>query len=150
MFIIIFLFLLIYKNSEFNNWKDFIYSAFHFDKTLEGHYVMERRKGDNPVPDNLDEYLNDLQMQALQRLESMGYNLKFVRRPLFLDVIAVVSNPQNHKIAMLKVDGSIDFFPDIQLRDWDSENTIPELKQIAGRSKVLMTIDTRSSTKSKG
>ena len=119
-------------------------------KTLEGHYVMERRKGDNPVPDNLDEYLNDLQMQALQRLESMGYKLKFVRRPLFLDVIAVVSNPQNHKIAMLKVDGSIDFFPDIQLRDWDSENTIPELKQIAGRSKVLMTIDTRSSTKSKG
>jgi hypothetical protein len=80
-------------------------------KTLEAHYAVDRRKGDKPIPDNIEEYLNDLQMQAVQRLESIGYKLKFVRRPLFLDVIAVVSNPQEHKIAMLKVDGSIDFFP---------------------------------------
>jgi hypothetical protein len=113
-------------------------------KSLAGYPVVERRKGDKPIPDNLDEYLNELQMQVLQRLESMGYKLKFVRRPLFLDVIAVVSNPQEHKIAMLKADGSIDFFPDLKLRDWDSENTLTELKQIAGRSKVLLTIDTKN------
>ncbi len=109
------------------------------------HDAVDRRKGDKPVPDNLEEYLNDFQIQALRRLESLGYKLRFVRRPLFKDVIAVVSNPQYHKIGMLKEDGSLDVFPDIQLRDWDSDKVIRKLELIAGGSRRILTIHTHKS-----
>jgi len=53
---------------------------------------VEKRRGDSPVPDNLEDYLNGEQMTALRQIQAFGWELKFVRRPLFQEPIAVIIN----------------------------------------------------------
>ena len=61
----------------------------------------------NPIPNNLDQILNKLQMATLQRLEEFGWHLWFVRRPLFQTVVAIVVDTINHVTALLEEDGSM-------------------------------------------
>jgi hypothetical protein len=69
--------------------------------------VRDNRKGRNPVPEELDTVLNNLQLQALEKIQRFGWKLKFVRRPLFQEVMPVISNPHNTKFAVLECDGDI-------------------------------------------
>ena len=76
----------------------------------------ERRKGMAPVPDDLHEFLNDAQMLSLQKLEGFGWNLEFVRRPLFQEVVPVLLHPDNGSLGVMRDDGTLDLQADIQLR----------------------------------
>jgi hypothetical protein len=69
--------------------------------------VRDNRKGRNPIPEELDTVLNNLQLQALEKIERFGWKLKFVRRPLFQEVTPVISNPHNTQHAVLECDGDI-------------------------------------------
>ncbi|MCU7906373.1 MAG: hypothetical protein KZQ76_11140 [Candidatus Thiodiazotropha sp. (ex Epidulcina cf. delphinae)] len=73
--------------------------------------VIEHRRGEKPVPSNIDEFLNDVQLLALQKVEKFGWKLKFVRRPLFQDVVAVVSSPNDDRIGVLEMSGEINLGP---------------------------------------
>lgn len=74
----------------------------------------ERRKGVDPIPDNLSEYLNKAQQGTLHYMEDYGWNLKFVRRPLFLEPIPILYHPDNNIYSALNEDGSLN--PDIHVR----------------------------------
>ena len=56
------------------------------------------------------------QLSSLQKLEGFGWNLQFVRRPLFQQVIPVMLHPDNGTLCVMRDDGTLDSQPDIQLR----------------------------------
>jgi hypothetical protein len=76
----------------------------------------EKRRGDNPVPDQGIEMLTELQRLALLRIEGFGWRLHFIRRPLFQDPVAVVVDGAGQKIGVLEEDGRINMDPDIKVR----------------------------------
>ena len=74
---------------------------------MYGNVANDKRTGQEPVPANLGECLNDLQMGPLHRIEEFGWRLWFIRRPLFQDVIAVVANSAESDTAVIETDGTI-------------------------------------------
>lgn len=79
--------------------------------------TTEKRKGEKPVPDDLDNYLNEEQREVLERIEAFGWHLKFIRRPLFQQPVAVVINSHGNSIGVLEEDGRLNIESDIILRD---------------------------------
>lgn len=77
----------------------------------------EKRKGQDPIPDHLDSYLNEAQMDQLHTIERFGWKLKFVRRPPFQQVVVVVANQDGSSIGILEEDGRVNLEPDIIIRD---------------------------------
>ena len=78
----------------------------------------EKRKGDKPIPDNLKEYLNDAQRAELHIIEGFGWDLKYVRRPLFQDPVLVVSNSDGSAVGTLESNGELNLEPNIKIRNW--------------------------------
>ncbi len=76
----------------------------------------ENRGASKPVPDKLNETLNELQMLALRRIESFGWELRFVRRAGLPNPIPVVSNAEGTTIGVLEEDGRVSLEHDIRLR----------------------------------
>ncbi len=88
---------------------------------------MEKRTGESAVPDNLEDYLNGEQIKALRQIENFGWELKFVRRPLFQEPIAVIINTDGDRVGTLEADGRIDLQQNFELRqgtmDPDDDDT---------------------------
>lgn len=80
------------------------------------HVVDDRRGIQKAVPIDLGRYLNELQLLALHSLESFGWHLWFVRRPLFMQPIVVVANPESTQHAVLEEDGSVNLKPQLHIR----------------------------------
>jgi hypothetical protein len=78
--------------------------------------VRERRVGVLPIPDDLKEVLNDAQLQALQAIDGMGWELQFVRRPLFQGVVPVIVNSEDNSRGILEENGEINMLPDTAVR----------------------------------
>jgi hypothetical protein len=76
----------------------------------------ERRKHKVPLPNNLDELLNQHQMRALRHIETFGWQLHLVRRSLFHEPVAVIISPEGDRFATLEHDGEINMTPDTDLR----------------------------------
>lgn len=86
-------------------------------QTEKARVVVDKRTGEKPVPDNLEDHLSHMQIKELRLLEGSGYKIKFIRRSLFQDVVVVVvADPQEKEIGVLREDGSLDFNPDLQYR----------------------------------
>lgn len=77
----------------------------------------EKRKGDEPVPGNATEMLNQMQILALRQIEGYGWRLQFIRRPLFQEPVPVVIDGDGMKIGILEEDGRINMEPDIKVRE---------------------------------
>lgn len=77
---------------------------------------IEKRKSHKQVPQDLMRLLNQLQILALRQIEQFGWSLKFVRRPMFENPIAVVMDGRGAKIGVLEEDGRINMEPDIEVR----------------------------------
>ena len=68
----------------------------------------EKRNKQKPLPNNIDDYLNADQQLALRQIESYGWHLEFIRRPLFQDPVPVVFGPNEGEIGILLENGTID------------------------------------------
>lgn len=79
--------------------------------------VDEKRDHEKPIPDNLEDILSEFQLMALHRIESFGWELKFVRRPPNDEPIPVIVSDHGNKIGVLEDDGRINMEPDIQIRE---------------------------------
>jgi hypothetical protein len=69
-----------------------------------------------PVPENLDDYLNDAQTEALEKLQAMDWYVKFVRRPPAKDPTVVLYNKDGRSIGILEADGRINVDIEIEIR----------------------------------
>ncbi|MBL1276883.1 MAG: hypothetical protein COB30_012435 [Ectothiorhodospiraceae bacterium] len=77
----------------------------------------DKREHEKPIPDNLDDILSPFQLMALHRIESFGWELRFVRRPSSEAAIPVVFSDDGNKIGVLEDDGRINLDSDIKIRD---------------------------------
>ena len=71
----------------------------------------ERRKGLPPVPSDLRMILSVAQKNALDELETFGWLIDYVRRPLFQEPRIIVRNPQSGARAIIDADGTVDHSP---------------------------------------
>jgi hypothetical protein len=85
--------------------------------------VRDNREGRDPVPEELDTVLNNLQLLALEKIKRYGWKLKFVRRPLFQEVTPVISNRCDTQYAFLECDGDINMQATDILRSSDLTTT---------------------------
>jgi hypothetical protein len=77
----------------------------------------ERRSGSRSAPAQTLRQLNDAQRLTLMTLEKFGWELRFVRRPLFMPAMPVVFDPEHRKFAVLEADGSLNEAAALTLRD---------------------------------
>jgi hypothetical protein len=78
--------------------------------------VVDRRQSDEDVKSRLRALLNDAQRHTLAELERFGWELKFVRRPLFQPSIPVVFDGDRKTYAVLEPDGSLNQAPSFDIR----------------------------------
>lgn len=76
----------------------------------------ERRHGVCPIPLNLNAFLNEEQRCVLGQIENFGWQLAFVRRPLFQEPMVVIKNADGSNFSVLEKDGTIDPEPPIVIR----------------------------------
>lgn len=76
----------------------------------------EKRTGQPAVPDNIEDWLNDVQLQMLRKIEVLGFTLIFMRRPVRQDPIPIVINNNGNKIGVLEKDGRLNTDVDIAMR----------------------------------
>ena len=76
-----------------------------------------KRKGEKPIPDNVKDFLNDAQLAELRAIEGFGWKLRFIRRPVFQEIVVVVTNPEGTSIGVLEDDGRLTLDPDIDVRE---------------------------------
>lgn len=76
----------------------------------------EARGSRTPLPADVFYYLNEVQRLALHSLENFGWQLAFIRRPLFVPPMIVVKNSEQSKFAVLEEDGSVNLSPSVKWR----------------------------------
>lgn len=77
----------------------------------------EKRKGERPIPDNVEDYLNDLQQAILGTIEKYGWTLKFVRRSINKPPVIVIEDKEGKEIGVLEDNGAINYESGIVIRE---------------------------------
>lgn len=77
----------------------------------------EKRRDADPVPENLEDWLSQDQLDAHKQLGNFGWQLKFIRRPAFQDPIVIIYNRDKDLFGVLEKDGRIDTDSGITIRD---------------------------------
>jgi hypothetical protein len=78
--------------------------------------VPERRKAEGRATITLRRDLNQDQQIALAELEKYGWELKFIRRPMFQQPVPVVFDSDRKSYAVLLPDGTLDHNPGFNIR----------------------------------
>ncbi len=79
--------------------------------------MEEKRKGSRkPVPENLEQFLNEHQLAAVENVERFGCTLRFVRRSKSDKAIPVLEGPDGRKVAVVEESGNIIWEPKINVR----------------------------------
>lgn len=78
--------------------------------------VRERRKTEGKPGSALKRDLNQDQILALSELEKFGWELKFIRRPMFQQPVPVVFDSDRKHFAVLNADGTLDETPGFDIR----------------------------------
>lgn len=76
----------------------------------------ERRRGAPASTAGLRAELNEHQRLTLAELERFGWELKFIRRPIFQPSIAVVFDSDRRTFAVLEPDGTLNENPGFDIR----------------------------------
>lgn len=76
----------------------------------------ERRKDAERSKRELRAELNAVQQETLADLERFGWELKFVRRPIFQPSIPVVFDGDRKTFAILEPDGTLNEHPSFDIR----------------------------------
>jgi hypothetical protein len=77
----------------------------------------ERRHAEKALQAALRRDLNVMQQLTLSGLEQFGWELKFVRHPMFQAAIPVVFDSDRKKYAVLEEDGTLNENPSFKIRD---------------------------------
>jgi len=83
--------------------------------SYEVNHDGERRERQPPIPDNLEEILNQAQLSIIKKLEQLNWKLWFVRRNVLYPVMAVMMGP-NNVTAVLEEDGMPNINHGLQFR----------------------------------
>ena len=78
--------------------------------------LKERRRAEGKSSVILKKELNEEQRLALAELEKFGWELKFIRRPMFQEPIPVVFDSDRRSYAVLNSDGTLDDNPGFEIR----------------------------------
>ncbi len=78
---------------------------------------QERRNKKPAVPNDWKKFLNDDQLISLNQYNRFGWQIKFIRRPLFQDSIIVLAHPDGNRFGVLERDGTINEAFDLKIRD---------------------------------
>jgi hypothetical protein len=78
---------------------------------------QDRRKGVEPIPSDLTALLTEAQINALPALEEKGVSLFAIRRPLFQESVVIMKFLLREGYGILLKDGTVDYFPDIEVRE---------------------------------
>jgi hypothetical protein len=81
----------------------------------------DQRNRQQPIPDNLEQLLNSRQQAALKMIQSLGWRLKFVRRPMFMEAQPVVFNAKLDQVGILDTDGNINLQLELDVRSSEPE-----------------------------
>lgn len=77
----------------------------------------ERRQGQPPPPSRvLERLLNPAQIETLRGLEHFGWELKYVRKPLFQDAVPIVLDGNRKDFAIIEPNGALNQKPPFKLR----------------------------------
>lgn len=76
----------------------------------------ERRKQEECSKRALRNELNEAQLETLCDLERFGWELKFIRHPMFQPSIPVVFDGDRRTFAILEVDGTLNEHPPFDIR----------------------------------
>jgi hypothetical protein len=79
-------------------------------------HANERRRAPARPGLALKRELNEEQRLALAELEKFGWELKFIRRPMFQEPVAVVFDSERRNYAVLRPDGTLDEKPGFNIR----------------------------------
>lgn len=77
----------------------------------------DKRDKQPPIPKNIKEYLNPDQEMALVNLNQFGWEIKFVRRPVFQEPVIVLVHTDGRTIGVLEKDGRINTDTKLVVRD---------------------------------
>ena len=77
----------------------------------------EKRKGEKPIPGNVEDYLNIFQQDALGEIKDKGWRLKFVRRSDSEQLTIVLESLGGEEVAVLEEDGEINYESGIVVRE---------------------------------
>lgn len=77
---------------------------------------LDKRGTQEAIPSDLHQYLTPLQRQSLDHLKDFGWQLAFVRRPLFELPTVVLLSPEGKQYATLEEEGSLNLEPENQWR----------------------------------
>ncbi len=81
----------------------------------------EKRKGIKPLPDDPLIYLNEAQVYSCHRMQTNGWRIKFIRRPLFQSPVCLMTDPDEIMMAVIERDGFINKHPDVPLRSAEDQ-----------------------------
>ena len=76
----------------------------------------ERRKDEHKSTRELRDELNEAQRDTLAELERYGWQLKFVRQPIFQPSVPVVFDGDRKSYAVLEADGTLNEHPPFDIR----------------------------------
>lgn len=77
----------------------------------------ERRNSIPAVPEEIDRYLNDVQIASLDSIAHLDCALKFVRRPNSDNILPVLHGPDGETLGIIEKNGRIVWDPEIPVRD---------------------------------
>lgn len=83
---------------------------------MYGKSQFNRREGQAAIPSKLDQMLSFDQIQTLHRVENFGWELQFVRRPLFQPAQPVLKHHDSARVALIDEEGGFEIDPAIELR----------------------------------
>ena len=78
--------------------------------------VKERRRAASPPSRVLERLLNPAQIDTLRHLEHFGWELKFVRKPLFQPAVPIVFDGDRKSYAVIDEDGTVNQNPPFKIR----------------------------------
>jgi len=84
----------------------------------------EKRKGDISIPPNLEEMLNEAQRQALPGIKYLGWEPRFLRKPMFQAPELVMQHSSDGRTGILDADGRIRI-QNIRVREQESLTQAP-------------------------
>jgi len=90
----------------------------------------EKRKGNISIPENLEEVLSEAQRNALSGIEYLGWEPRFLRRPLFQAPVLVLRNTNDSRIGIMDEEGRIRIQADVRQCEQASPTTAPPTKNL--------------------